>query len=64
MRLRFPLLIHFNWSSDGLWYMTEINGRVRHHMLFQVAIIERDKHKGVEIIIGKLAIPIAWIGFR
>lgn len=63
-KLRFPLLIRPHWSSEGLWWMTESNGDVKHHMLIHIAVMQRDKCFTLEIIIGKLAIPIAWIGFR
>jgi fatty acid desaturase len=63
-RLRFPLLFSAKISYPELWYIFESNNKVIHYRLLELSIIQRDQDKALQIIIGWLAITIAWIGVR
>jgi hypothetical protein len=61
--MRFPLIISAKISFPELWYIFEDNGKVKHYYFLDISLMQQENYKGLEIIVGWLAIAIAWIGF-
>jgi hypothetical protein len=64
MKIRFPLLYAVHWSDGGLWTIPESNGKVIHHALFHIHVMTRYGVPTLEFVFLKLAVAIAWIGWR
>jgi hypothetical protein len=63
-KIRFPFLYSIRWSDEGLWTLPESNGEVIHHVISHVHVMTRYGVPALELIILKLAVAIAWIGWR
>lgn len=62
--MRFPLLISAKISFPELWYIDESNGDVRHYRFLELSLMQRGEDKALQIIVGWLAVAIAWVGLR
>lgn len=50
----------WKWSEQGLWYLD--SGPSRYSHLVSVAIVTNQGDEGLQIIVGKASLIVAWIG--
>jgi hypothetical protein len=61
--LRFPFIVSAKISFPELWYITESNGDVTHYRLFEISIMQKNEQKALQLILGWVAVAVAWVGF-